>query len=185
MVVQIIGVFVIIICTISFFFKRKKDFLLCLISYNVLVCIQYLLQNCVTELIVTIISIFVSTLFYFYDIKNKKSNLIIIIILETVYLLIGILTFQNWYSIFVIISSMIGLFAQWQNNMFVLRLSYICCSVLLIINYLLTGLYTTIIAEGISLVSAVISIFKINILKSNTKDKMIFNNKKSSNYKNR
>lgn len=169
LMVQIIGIFVIIICAISFFFKKKKDFLLCLISYNILVCVQYILQNCVTELIVTIVSIFVSALFYFYDIKDKKPNIIIIIILELLYLTIGIFTFQNWYSIFVIISSMIGLFAQWQNNMLILRLSYVICSILLIVNYVLTGLYTTIIAEGISFISALISIFKFYVFKDNNK----------------
>ena len=164
-IVQIIGIFVIIICAISFFFSKKKDFLLCLLIYNGLVCVQYLLQNCVTELIVTIISIFVSTMLYFYDIKNKKPNVIIIVILEMIYLLIGVITFKNWQCIFTIIASMISLFAQWQNNMLVLRLSYIICSVLLIVNYILTGLYTTIIAEAISFISALISIFKFYILK--------------------
>lgn len=78
-------------------------------------------------------------------------------------------TFENWFSIFVIASSMISVFAQWQNNMFVLRILYMICSILLIINYSYTGLYTAIIAETITLISIIISIAKYYIFNKSDK----------------
>lgn len=96
-------------------------------------------------------------IFFVFDYKNKKPQLWIVVLFEIA--MIGVLTL-----IFVILSSMISTFAAWQPNMFILRLSYILCSVLLISNYVFTGLYTTILAEAITLVSSVVSIIKYHIV---------------------
>lgn len=159
-VIIISGIIQIIICSIAFFFKEKRQFLICNCTYNLILLFQYLIQGYYTELTIIFIDISRALLFYLLEVKNKKPNIYVIVSIEIIYLITGILTFENWFSIFVIISSMLGTFAQWQSNMLVLRVSYIICSVLLILNYIFTGLYATIVAESISLLSALISIFK-------------------------
>lgn len=163
-VIIISGIIQIIICSIAFFFKEKRHFLICNCTYNLILVLQYLIQGYFTELTLIFIDISRAILFYMFEVKNKKPNVYIIVVIEILYLIVGIITFENWFSIFVIISSMLGTFAQWQSNMFVLRVSYIICSVLLILNYIFTGLYATIIAEAISLMSALISIIKYSII---------------------
>lgn len=163
-VIIISGIIQIIICSIAFFFKEKRHFLICNCTYNLILVLQYLIQGYFTELTLIFIDISRAILFYMFEVKNKKPNVYIIVVIEILYLIVGIITFENWFSIFVIISSMLGTFAQWQSNMFVLRVSYIICSVLLILNYIFTGLYATIIAESISLMSALISIIKYSII---------------------
>lgn len=167
--VQIIGLVLIIICAVSFFFKKKEQFLICLIIYNLLVFLQYVLQQQLTESIITIIGVIREITFFVYEKKDKKPKLLILVLFEIMFVLIGVVTYQNLYSLPVIFSSMLSTFAQWQSNMFVLRVVYSVCSILVIINYAFTGLYTSIIAEAISLISSISSIFKYHILKSNIK----------------
>lgn len=101
---------------------------------------------------------------FFYEKKDKKPN--IFVCLTFFALIIGgfVFTFDNYFSLLVLLSSLISTFAIMQNSMLVLRISYIVCSLLLITNYAFTGLYTTIIAEGITLVSAIISLLRYHIL---------------------
>lgn len=170
------GIIQIILCVIAFFFKQKKQFLICNITYNTILTIQYLVQGYFTELYIVLIDVIRTLIFFGFDIKNKKPNIYIIILFEIVYLSIGILTFENWFSIFAILCSLLSTFAQWQSNMLVLRISYIICSTLIIINFIFTGLYTTIIAEAIAMGSAIISILKYYVFNKNSKVKLIIEN---------
>lgn len=165
--VQIIGVILIIICAISFFFKKKEHFLICLIAYNLLVLLLYLLQQQVTESIITILGIVREFIFFTYEKRNKKPQLAVLITIEAVFLISGIVTFSNWYSLLIVLSSLLSTYAQWQSNMLVLRILYSICSLLVIANYLCLGFYTSIIAEIISLASSITSIFKYHIFGAN------------------
>lgn len=167
---QIIGVILIIVCSASFFFKKKEHFLMCITVYNLLVLLLYILQNQLTESIITFIGIIRCFVFFGYEKKNKRPNVIVLIIFELMCLIIGIITAKQWYSLLIVLSSLFSTFAQWQKNMFVLRVLYCICSVLMIINYACLGLYTSIISEIISLSATIISIFKFHIIK---KDKQI------------
>lgn len=162
--VIILGVIQVIVCSIAFFFKKKKEYLICNLTYNAILIIQYLLQGYVTELIVVVIDIIRTLIFFMYAVKDKKPNIYLIVVLEVLFLIIGILTFKNWFSIFIIISSMLSTFAQWQSSMFALRIIMIIVSILLILNYAFTGLYTTIIAEAISFGSGLVSLIKYYVI---------------------
>lgn len=162
--ILVLGIIETIICVICFFFKKKQNFLICLEVYNLLLLTQYIIQGYLTECIIVGVDIVKVLVFFLFDIKNKKPQIWVIIIFEIAMIAIGIFTFSNWFSIFLIVSSMISTFAAWQPNMFVLRLSYIICSLLVITNYVFTGLYTTIIAESISLLSSLISIIKYYVI---------------------
>ena len=69
------------------------------------------------------------------------------------------MTWQNWFSIFIMIASMLTTFSYWQKNVLVIRIIAPITSILIIINYIFTGLYTTIIAEAVIFVSAIVSMF--------------------------
>lgn len=170
--VQAIGVILIIICAISFFFKKKEHFLICLIIYNLLVLLLYILQQQITESILTFIGMLREIVFFIYEKKNKKPHFVFLITFEIVFLVSGIITFSSWYSLLIMVSSLLSTFAQWQSNMLVLRIIYAICSILVITNYACLGFYTSIVAELISFISSIISIFKYHILK---KDKKIDN----------
>lgn len=162
--VLVLGIIETIICVVCFFFKKKQNFLICLEVYNLLLLTQYIIQGYLTECIVIGVDIIKVLVFFLFDIKNKKPQIWVVIIFEIAMIAIGVLTFSNWFSIFLIVSSMISTFAAWQPNMFVLRISYIICSLLVITNYIFTGLYTTIIAESISLLSSLVSIIKFYVI---------------------
>lgn len=162
--VLVLGIIETIICVVCFFFKKKQNFLICLEVYNLLLLTQYIIQGYLTECIVIGVDIIKVLVFFLFDIKNKKPQIWVVIIFEIAMIAIGVFTFSNWFSIFLIVSSMISTFAAWQPNMFVLRISYIICSLLVITNYIFTGLYTTIIAESISLLSSLVSIIKFYVI---------------------
>lgn len=162
--IQILGIIEIIICCIAFFFKKKWQFLICLLIYNAITFVQYILQGFYTETIITAICIVRIIVFYIYDIKNKKPNIWVCGIFFALMIGGSVITFENYFSLLALGASLIGTYAIIQDNMLVLRLAYIVCSILLIINFVFTGLYTNIIAEAISLVASVISVFKYHVL---------------------
>ena len=158
-IVFLIGLVQIFICVICFCFKKKWQMNLCVFSFNFLLIIQFLLEKHYTECYLMIIDVVKTVLFIIFDVKKWKPNLAVIIFFEIAMVVSNVITWERWYSIFLLLSSMILTFAYWQTNIVVIRFSSIIASILLIINYSFVGLYSTIIAEIISLTSASISLF--------------------------
>lgn len=168
--IQGLGIIVLIICVSAFFFKKKEYFLACILLYNIILAVQYVLLSYYTEFIICILAIIKDIVYYVYSKKQLKPSVFVLIIFITLFVLSGIFTWENWFSIFIMFSTVIGTYASWQDNLFVLRLGYVLCSIFLILNYIFTGLYTNIIAEFLTLSSGLISIYIYHI-KKNTRDK--------------
>lgn len=165
-IVQGLGIIALIICIISFFFKKKEHFLVCILIYNAIVAVQYILQGYHTEWIICILAIVKDIVFFIYTKRNIKPNIFILLAFEILFVVASIITWENWFSIFILLSTMLGMYGSWQNNMLFLRLSYLVGSVLLIINYAFTGLYSTILAEVVTFVSGLVSIYVYHIKKN-------------------
>lgn len=153
-----LGIIEILICIACFFFKKKQHMLICLLIYNLILFLQYILQSYLTESLLIIIDIIRSVVFFIFAIKNLKPNLFVIILFEILAVGCCFATWQNWFSVFVLAASMISTYSYWQKNMLIIRILSIVASILLILNYVFTGLYTTIIAETITFMASFISI---------------------------
>ena len=157
-VVMLLGIVEIFICVICFFFKKRWQMLTCLLSYNSICLIQYALQGYNTELLIICVDIVKTIVFFIFAYKNLKPNLFVIIIFEAAVLTCAVLTWQNWFSLFLLFASMLGTFSYWQTNVLLIRIFACVSSLLVIANYSFTGLYVNIIAEAITFVAALVSI---------------------------
>lgn len=164
----ILGIVEIIICVVCFFFKQKWQFLVCLLSYNIILLVEYLLKQDIACSFIIGIDILKNIVFYIFAKRNLKPNLALLIILEIISLIISIITWQNWYSLLLLFASILGTFSQWQDDMKFLRIASIFVSLLCIINYIFNSFYTTAIAESISMVSALISVFVFYVFPKRT-----------------
>ena len=156
-IVFYLGLIQILVGILCFCFKKKWKMQLCVFSYNVILIIQFLLQKHYTEFLLVIVDTIKTTLFLVFDLKKWKPNLAIIIFFEIVMVACCIFSWENWYSIFLLLSTMILTFAYWQTSVVVIRIATIISSIFLIINYSFTGLYSTIIAEVIAIISVCVS----------------------------
>ena len=168
-----LGIIEIIICVVCFFFKKKYQMLICLLTYNIILVVQYLLQQYITETIIVIIDIIRTIIFFIFAYKNLKPNIFIIILFEIATITCCVITWSNWFSLFVLFASMISTFSYWQKNVFLIRIFALISSTLLMLNYFYTGLYTTIIAEAITFISCSISLFVYRKELFNKKDNAI------------
>ena len=163
--ILIIGIFFSIISLSSFFFKNKFLILTCFLVTNILMLIQYILQNRILEIAIVGVAIAKTVVFMIYAKKQLKPNLIVIVVFETLMLVCGILTWSDWFSVLFLLASMLNTYASWQDNMFIMRLLYIVSALLMITNYVCTGLYANILAKVGTLVSAICGIVIYDILK--------------------
>ena len=106
-----------------------------------------------------IIDVSKTVLFLVFDFKKWKPNLAVIIFFQLAMIACSIITWERWYSIFLLLANMVLTYAYWQTSTLVIRFSSIIASIFLILNYIFVCLYSTIIAEIISLTSASISLF--------------------------
>ena len=188
-VILALGIVAIVVCAMICCFKKRYQMLLCLLVYNILLLVQYLLQNYITEFLIVIIDFIRTIVFFVFALKNFKPNIVVIVLFEIATATCCILTWQNWFSIFIMIASMLTTFSYWQKNVLLIRIFSAVSSILIIVNYVFKCLYTTIIAEAISFVSALVSIFvyrkeffgKEKTEKETQEQTDLQNNKKSKN----
>ena len=119
---QIIGVIILVITVISIQFKTKEKILMCQIIANILVAVQYFLLNALTGTVVAVINVVRCIIFYYYKKKNKKPSIIFLTIFIIVAIVLGILTWQNGFSIIPIIATMVFTYGLWQDNVKVTRI---------------------------------------------------------------
>ena len=169
LVINILGIFNLLITIITFIFKEKKQILLCFLAYDILLITQYALIGRLTELIVCIIAAIKVITYFIFAIKKISPKLFVVLIFEALILLTGILTWQNWSSLVYMIAAMITTYASWQNSETILRVGYIIACSLYIINYLVIGTYMLILSEAVYIGSAVVGIILYDILKVQNK----------------
>lgn len=121
-ITQIIGVIAYILFALSFNKKEKEEILLLQIFSYVGFIIHYYLLGGFTGSICNVFGLVTLILIYFFDkyFKDKKKLLIIIII--PILIVISLLTYDNIYSIFPIIATVMSLLSFLKNDTSFIRL---------------------------------------------------------------
>jgi len=162
---QLIGFFALFFMCLSYQKNNKKDFLFIQILANVFYGIQYFLLNAIPALASNIISILRTAIFYKYEKVNKKITFPLLLTFEIIIAVLGIITFENYYSIIPIFIVCIYTYGMWQKN---LKLTYFIgsiASILWIYYNFIVGAYVSIIGSFFELFSSVIGLIKLYIKK--------------------
>lgn len=158
--VQFIGAIGYTLLALSYFKKEKKQILFTQIFAYIMFTIHYYLLSGFTGAIcnfVGLLSLITIYLFDKYKLKNKKIMAMVLIILIIV---INISTFQNMYSIFPMIASVIVIISFITDNEEAIREIGVMSAVCWLIYAIVYKSYTGIVFEVITLIGVCAAVIK-------------------------
>lgn len=166
---QIVGFIAFIISLIAYHRNKKEKIFRTMLLANLLDIIHYLLLGAYSGCITKIIALVRNKIIIIKE-KNKKFNsVIVLILLFVVYLLSGILTYENIFSILPILAAMIYLYFVWNGNeLKVKKVAFYCYFLWLIYNICVFSI-AGIISNCVSIISTFIAVH--NERKHNIKNK--------------
>lgn len=156
---QIFGIIAIILGFVSYQMKTQKQLLICQTAVSLVFCVHYLLIGATTGMAMNVVNVIRNFVYYRRNLKGDKSMLWPIVF--TVILgVIGILTWNAWYSVFVflglIINSLCMAFSDPQN----VRKSILVTSPMVLIYDAFTLSIGGFIYESVAIISSVIGILR-------------------------
>lgn len=160
---QIIGILSFIISLVAYHRKKKKNIFQTMIIANVLDILHYLFLGAYSGCITKIMALIRNEIIIVKEKNQKLNNNIILIILFIAYLIAGIITYNNIYSILPILAATIYLYFVWNGNeLKVKKVAFYC--------YFLWLLYNIFVFSIAGILSNVISIFSTFIAIKNYKE---------------
>ena len=163
---QLFGIIGSLAMILSSWQKERKRILFFLLFDNISYFIQYILLHAYTGAYTNIIGLI---RLYLFSKKGKndffKKNYVLYIVI-LLYIIIGVLTYENYSSIFPVISSVIYAIVLWQDNPKYIRIGTAIMLFMWCVYNLLVHAYVGALSEGIMFMSSLFAIIKIDILKN-------------------
>lgn len=159
-IAQICGILIMICNAISVQFKTKDKILICFVVANLFGIAQYFLLNAITAAVVYVISTIRCIVFYYYEKKDLKPSLIILMIFEVLAIICGALSWQNMWSIIPIIVTVVFTYGLWQKNLTVTRISTAITGFGWVFYNIIVMAYVGALFDGALAISSIIALIK-------------------------
>lgn len=132
---QVVGFIAFVLSLVAYHQEKKKTIFQTMIISNLLEIIHYILLGAYSGCITKVIALIRNEIIIVKE-KNKKiDNYIVLIGLFIIYLISGILTYENIYSILPILAATIYLFFVWNGDeLKVKKVAFYCYFIWLIYN---------------------------------------------------
>ena len=163
-VAQVFGMFSALSMMLSNWQSTKKKMLLCLLFDSIFCIMQYILLGAFAGACTNIISL-IRVIIFTKKKDNKflnKNYILYTIIL--LYAIMGVITYDGMMSILPSIATIIYTIVLWQDNPTKIRCGSSIMFLMWFVYNLAVGAYISSIVEAISLISAIMSIIKIDII---------------------
>ena len=158
--IQCIGAVGYTTLSFSYFKKKKKDILLIEIISYLFFALHYFLLNGITGMICNIIESVSLAVIFFFD-KYKLQNKVLFSLFFSVLLLsINIITYQNIYSFFPMIASIIVILSFLSNKENHIRIIGVIAALCWLIYAIVYQSYVSILFEVFTLANVFLSIYK-------------------------
>jgi len=144
----------------SYFKKEKKDILFIQIIAYIAFAIHYYMLSGITGTVCNVIGLIALIIIYLFDKYKVKNKNILVFTIIPLLILISLITYQNIYSIFPVISSTIAILSFFTDNEHTIRKVGIVAAVSWLIYAIVYKSYVSIIFEIITLSSTVIASIK-------------------------
>ena len=158
-IAQLVGVIGYSTLGYSFYKKKKKDILLIQIFSYLVFTIHYWLLDGITGSVCNLLGLIAFIIIYFFDLYKKNKKILIAIIIP-ILIFISLITYQNIYSIFPIIASVISTLAFITDSEDTIRGIGIIGSICWLIYSIVYKSYAAIVFEAITLIVIIIAYFK-------------------------
>ena len=159
---QILSAFILIIAILQ---KEKWKMMLLYTINSILLGIMFLAFGRVTAAIIDFIGAIRMAIYMIYALKKLKPNLIWLITFELGFVASTILTWQDALDLMPMFAMLSSGFGSWQDNQYVLRISFIINGILYIIYEAIIGAYISMSVESINMIFTIISLIYYCILK--------------------
>lgn len=143
----------------SYFKKKKKDILLIQIFSYIMFILHYQFLGAITGSVCNLLGLISFVLIYLFDMFKKNKKLLIAILIP-ILLVITLITFENAYSIFPIIASILVIISFLTDSEEVIRKIGIVAAICWLIYAIVYKSYVAIVFEVITLIVVVIAYFK-------------------------
>lgn len=158
--VQAIGIIQVVILSASFFFKVKWKIMLWLTFSNVLSVIVLLFSGTLSGALL-VVGATVRTIIYFvYSKLNRKPDLAIVLLVLVYVTVITIVFWDGPLDLVMFFSLSLITISTWQNNVTILRVSYVIDGLLLFPYYIVLCAYTSAACQLFCAIASVISLIK-------------------------
>ena len=170
---QVMGGIALILVFISYFLNNKIHFLIFYIIGNIFSALSYIFINSLVAGINICFSIIRFIFLYIYDRQEKKIPWFYLPIFSFLYIAVGIVFFENYYDIIVMITPILFTLAMMMENMELLRYFMIIPNLMLVFYGILNGVYTSAVLDFIEVIVISISIvgFYVGIMRKKHFDK--------------
>lgn len=162
---QIFGGVALVLSIISYFFKFKKSFLFIQIIANVFYGFSFAVNFALVAGINTFIYIFKVIILYIYERKEKNPPIYLIFIFTALYILVGIIFFNSYLDILVMITPIMFTIAFYMKNMQTVRYFMLLPNAILVLYAIICQIYTTALLDLLDFTVIIISIIKFHINK--------------------
>ena len=133
-----------LLTVLAIFQKQKWKMLLIFTFNNLMLCLMYFAFGRTTSAFVMIVAMLRTIIFMIYAIKQIKPNFVWLIVFELAFIGITILTWQDAKDLMLMFAFLSIGYGSWQDNGYILRISYI-------IGYTLSSIYKGVIGAYISM----------------------------------
>lgn len=162
-IAQIIGFISFIVSLLAYHRKKKEKIFQTMMIANVLDIVHYLLLNAYSGCVTKIIALIRNKIIIVKEKDKKLNNNVVLVILFIAYLISGILTYKNIYSVLPILAAMIYLYFVWDGNeLKVKKVAFYC--------YFLWLAYNIFVFSIAGIVSNIVSIISTFIAMYNEKN---------------
>ena len=157
---QIAGFIAFVLSLIAYHRKEKKQIFQTMMIANIMDIIHYILLGAYSGMVTKIIALIRNKIIIVKE-KNKKiNNKIVLFILLAIYVVSGVLTYKNIYSILPIIAAMIYLHFVWNGNeLKVKKVAFYCYFLWLIYNICVFSI-AGVTSNIVSIISTFIAVYR-------------------------
>ena len=156
---QIFGTLSFIISLIAYNRSTKKKIFQTMMIANILDILHYLCLNAYSGCITKILALVRNEIIIAKDKNKKLNNSIILTIVMIAYIISGIITYENIYSILPISAAMIYLYFTWNGNELVVKKAAFWCYFLWLAYNICVLSVAGIVSNIVSIVSTFIAVF--------------------------
>ena len=160
LLIQAIGAVGYTMLALSYFKKEKRQILFMQIISYIFFVIHYYLLSGVTGALCNMIGLFALVTIYLFDKYKLKNKLFISMLFVLALIVINIITFQNLYSIFPMVASIIVIISFVEDNQDFIRIIGVVAAICWLIYAIVYKSYIAIIFEFITLINICIALFK-------------------------
>ena len=160
LLIQLIGAIGYLLLAISYLNKKKKQILLMQIFSYIFLVIHYYFLNGITGTLCNLLGLGALVTIYLTEKKNPKYKTFPVILFVLLILIINIITFQNIFSIFPMIASIIVIISFLLEDENIIRIIGIIAAVCWLIYAIIYKSYSSIIFEIIIILNAYTSLIK-------------------------